>query len=354
VPDKNNPDNPKDLGAESPTQPLPSSEASSKAVPEDVKTVVQSGINPTLTINPIHLPIYVNVNPAISSLSPAGATVGGAAFTLTVLGSNFGSGSTVNWNQSARPTTLVSSTQLTAAIGAADIAGVTAAAVAVANQGAPGTAQVMSNIVTFMVIPDISSIINQLKAVPNLPPVLLTDLQTYVTNQQSQIDTLTTQGNNDQATISGLNIQIANLQTQVTQQQTEITTLTAQLQAAKAQSASPMDVAQSFKNVVDQIQQSALAAGGLQSVVTNMNVQLKSLVSVQSASGTTPASATLIFPDPTALPDPGHLSTLSFSFGSIPSLKAVTPPAQQTPVAAPAAANTNPSGKPSSGTKSKS
>ena len=64
----------------------------------------------------------VSPPPTISSLSPASATAGGPAFTLTVNGSNFVSGSVVQWNGSNRTTTFVSATQLTAAITAADIA----------------------------------------------------------------------------------------------------------------------------------------------------------------------------------------------------------------------------------------
>src|SRR5204862_6740141 len=59
--------------------------------------------------------------PATSALAPASATASGAAFTLTVTGSNFVSGSEVRWNGAARTTTFVSATQLTAAITAADI-----------------------------------------------------------------------------------------------------------------------------------------------------------------------------------------------------------------------------------------
>jgi hypothetical protein len=70
-----------------------------------------------------------NPAPTLTSLSPVGAVAGGAAFTLTVTGSNFVNGSTVNWNGSARTTTFVSATQLTAAISATDIA--TAASVSV-------------------------------------------------------------------------------------------------------------------------------------------------------------------------------------------------------------------------------
>ena len=60
--------------------------------------------------------------PTATALSPSSATAGGAAFTLTVTGTNFVSGSVVQWNGSARTTALVSGTQLTAAILASDIA----------------------------------------------------------------------------------------------------------------------------------------------------------------------------------------------------------------------------------------
>jgi hypothetical protein len=62
-----------------------------------------------------------NPLPAITSLSPASAIVGGAAFTLTVNGTNFISGSVVNFNGSPKTTTFVSATQITAAITTADI-----------------------------------------------------------------------------------------------------------------------------------------------------------------------------------------------------------------------------------------
>jgi Domain of unknown function (DUF4082)/Galactose oxidase-like, Early set domain/IPT/TIG domain/Kelch motif len=73
--------------------------------------------------------------PTLTSLSPSSAPAGGPAFTLTVTGSNFASGATVRWNGSSRTTTFVGSTQLTAAIAAADIAAVGTAQVTVANPG---------------------------------------------------------------------------------------------------------------------------------------------------------------------------------------------------------------------------
>lgn len=59
----------------------------------------------------------------ITSLSPSSAQAGGAAFTLLVTGSGFVSGSVVQWAGSDRSTTVVSATQLQAAILAGDLAG---------------------------------------------------------------------------------------------------------------------------------------------------------------------------------------------------------------------------------------
>ncbi len=80
--------------------------------------------NSTVVNNPV---------PVISSLSPSSAALGGAAFTLTVNGSNFVSNSTVQWNGADRTTAFVSATQLTAAILAADILTAGTADVTVVN-----------------------------------------------------------------------------------------------------------------------------------------------------------------------------------------------------------------------------
>jgi hypothetical protein len=66
-------------------------------------------------------------------LVPVSTAPAGPAFTLTVNGLGFLSTSTVNWNGSPRTTTFVSSTQLTAAISAADIASAGTASVTVVN-----------------------------------------------------------------------------------------------------------------------------------------------------------------------------------------------------------------------------
>ena len=63
-----------------------------------------------------------NPLPVINALHPSSATTGGAAFTLTVEGTNFVTGSEVRWNGADRETDFVSSTELMATITAADIA----------------------------------------------------------------------------------------------------------------------------------------------------------------------------------------------------------------------------------------
>ena len=94
----------------------------------------------SLTVNnPV--PVIVNLNPT-STFNTL------PAFTLMVNGSNFINGSIVRWNGTDRVTTFVSSTKLTAAITAADIANVATAAVAVFNP-TPGGGT--SNAVNFII-----------------------------------------------------------------------------------------------------------------------------------------------------------------------------------------------------------
>jgi hypothetical protein len=86
--------------------------------------------------------------PTITSISPTGAIAGGAAFTLTVNGTNFVSGSTVSFNGNARATTFVSATQLTAFILASDIATAGTFNVTVTNPGGGTSSFVGFTVVT--------------------------------------------------------------------------------------------------------------------------------------------------------------------------------------------------------------
>jgi 6-phosphogluconolactonase len=78
-----------------------------------------------------------NPTPTITTISPNSTAAGGAAFTLTINGTNFVAASMVDFGGAARTTTFVNSTQLTAAIPAASIASTGTLSVTVTNP-APG------------------------------------------------------------------------------------------------------------------------------------------------------------------------------------------------------------------------
>ena len=89
-----------------------------------------------------------NSVPVVSDIAPMAAVVGANGFTLQVTGSQFVAGAVVQWNGSARPTTFVSATSLSATIAASDLTTAGAVAVTVANPAPGGGA---SNAVTFTV-----------------------------------------------------------------------------------------------------------------------------------------------------------------------------------------------------------
>lgn len=78
-----------------------------------------------------------NPQPLANAISPGSVAAGAPAFSLDVQGSNFVSGSVVNWNGSPRPTSFISSGELQAAIGASDVAAAQIATITVSTP-APG------------------------------------------------------------------------------------------------------------------------------------------------------------------------------------------------------------------------
>ena len=88
----------------------------------EFRLFLNGGYSLAATSPSVNVDTSLNPTPTLTSLSPAQASAGGSAFTLTVTGSGFVSSSIVQWNGANRPTTFVSSTQLQAAIAAADIA----------------------------------------------------------------------------------------------------------------------------------------------------------------------------------------------------------------------------------------
>lgn len=82
--------------------------------------------------------ITINVPPlAISSISPTSVTVGGPAFTLTVLGKGFTATSTVEWNGVALTTTQISPIELLAQVPASNINAAGTASVLVSDPNSP-------------------------------------------------------------------------------------------------------------------------------------------------------------------------------------------------------------------------
>src|SRR5215472_9633262 len=79
-----------------------------------------------------------NPVPHLDPIVPTSAAPGGPAFTMTVTGTGFVSGSTVLWNGGARTTTFVSASKLTAAIPASDVATPGTATITVASPGPGG------------------------------------------------------------------------------------------------------------------------------------------------------------------------------------------------------------------------
>jgi len=94
-----------------------------------------------------------NPGPAVAALSPNSSQQGGPAFTLSVVGSNFISGSSVQWNGSSLATTFVSSTLLTADVPASAVAGPGADAVRIVNPAPGGGASAALNFAVPCVIP---------------------------------------------------------------------------------------------------------------------------------------------------------------------------------------------------------
>lgn len=115
----------------------------------------------------------------LTSLSPSTAVAFGSAFTLTVNGSNFTTQSQVMWNGSSRTTAFVSASQLTAQIGAADIAAAGTVQVSVSD---PTNGNSNSLPFTIQVAPLGLSSINPSQVAAGGPAFVLTVLGAGFTN----------------------------------------------------------------------------------------------------------------------------------------------------------------------------
>jgi len=127
---------------------------------------VHSVTSPTVTVVP--------GVPTVTSLSPASAVAGSAAFTLTVNGTGFTSAAVVRWNGADRTTTFVSGTQLRAAVPAADVAAAGTAQVTVfLPPPGGGTSSAATFTITSVAPPPPTLTVNQ-TTVPAGTPVTVT------------------------------------------------------------------------------------------------------------------------------------------------------------------------------------
>lgn len=118
--------------------------------------------------------------PAITTISPNSAVAGGAAFTLTINGTDFVTASMVTFGGSASATTFVNSTQLTAAIPAASIASTGRLAVRVINP-APGGGT--SNVINF----SITSIVSTVPSISFVSPSCVPEGEQFVDGVDNQL-----------------------------------------------------------------------------------------------------------------------------------------------------------------------
>ena len=91
-----------------------------------------------LLVPPAIVLVLAGCTANVSSISPKQVAAAGPAFKMTVLGSGFSSGSTVQWNGSSRSTTYVSATELLAQINQSDIAATGSASITVNNAAVAG------------------------------------------------------------------------------------------------------------------------------------------------------------------------------------------------------------------------
>jgi outer membrane protein assembly factor BamB len=99
---------------------------------------VQDPASGSVASNPISFVIQALPPLTLSSLSPATVPAGNGAFTLTVLGNGFATGSVIAWNGVSLPTTYVSGSTLRTSVTAARVASTGAVPVTVVNPVSQG------------------------------------------------------------------------------------------------------------------------------------------------------------------------------------------------------------------------
>ena len=125
-------------GADRPTTFISSSEISAAIGADDLTAakIVQITVrNPDGEITNASEFTIKNVVPSLSTLTPSSASAGDPGFTLVVTGSAFVDGTIVSWDGADRSTSFVNSSEVSATIGAGDLAAAKTVQVTVRNPG---------------------------------------------------------------------------------------------------------------------------------------------------------------------------------------------------------------------------
>jgi hypothetical protein len=139
-------------------------------------------------------------------------------------------------------------------------------------------------------------------------------LQQYAQDRDTEQNQLQDQLNQAQATVSQLQASNSTLQQQNASAAAEIRQLK-QVIDTGLPSSTPVELARSFRDVVDTIQSEARAAPGVGVTVKAMDIEVKGLVQVQDK------QTVMVLPTVGSSVDPNSLSTLRVSFGAIPGIR---------------------------------
>jgi len=158
----------------------------------------------------------------------------------------------------------------------------------------------------------------------------LQNLRQFAQDAETERNNLQATVNQQQATITQLQATVATLQQQSAAQAREIEDLKKRLGGdQRTSSATPLNLAQSFKGVIETIQTQARQTPGVATTIKGLDIEVKGLVQVGQDNATA-----LVLPSVGSQIDPNSLSTMRVSFGAIP----VPAPEQVVPPTAPRAA----------------